>query len=85
MISYFVLQFDTWENEWYYDYKIKNAFPHLEPDKPYRCISVVEGKVKNNLLRVIINEVTEESVYIPEDFMTPLEKFRDNQIKQILE
>jgi hypothetical protein len=84
MTSYFVIDFDTWENGWYYDYKIKNAFPDLEPNRPYRCVSVVEGKVKNNLLRVIVNEITEESVYIPECYMTPLEKYRDNQIKQIL-
>ena len=85
MIKYFVLDYYTWENRWYYDFKVKNAFPDLEPNRPYRCTSLVEGKVKNNLLRVIVNETTEESVYIPESYMTPLEKYRENQIKQLLE
>ena len=85
MTSYFVLDFDTWENRWYYDYKVKNAFPDLEPEKPYKCIPLIEGNITNNLLRVIINENTDESVYIPECYMTPLEKFRDNQIKKIIE
>lgn len=78
------MSYDTWENCWYYDYKVKNAFPELEPNKIYKCISVVEGNVPNNLLRVIINENINQSVYVPESYMTPLENFRESQINQIL-
>ena len=85
MTKYFVLDLDTWENSLLYDNKINNVFLELEPEKPYKCISLIEGNITNNLLRVIINENTDESVYIPECYMTPLEKFRDNQIKKIIE
>lgn len=84
MTSYFVLDFDTWESSLLYDNKINNIFLELEPEKPYRCVPLIEGNIRNNLLRVIINENTDESVYIPECYMTPLEKFRDNQIKKII-
>lgn len=85
MIKYFVLDYDTWENCWDHDHKFKIVFPELKPNIPYKCISIVEGNVLNNLLRVIIDEKTDESIYVPESYMTPLEKFRQNQIKQILE
>lgn len=85
MIKYFVLDYDTWENCWYYDYKVKNAFPELKPNIPYKCIPIVEGNVLNNILRVIIDENTDESVYLPESYMTSLEEFRENKIKQIID
>ncbi len=41
MSKYYKVNPEIWENGWYYDYRLKDAFPHIQKDKVYQCFSLL--------------------------------------------
>lgn len=85
-MPYYKLNPKSWKEDWYYDYRLNEAFPQLNPDKFYNCISIMESdNLQDSILRCIIDESSENFVYIPERFMIAIVEIRDDKINEIIE
>lgn len=82
MTKYCVIDEDKWNADYYYDYKIKDAFPQIKRGRVYKCISILSNEVPDSVYRVELDNG--ESVYIPSNFMLPIEEHRIKKIDEIL-
>jgi hypothetical protein len=82
MSKYYKVNPEIWENGWYYDYRLKDAFPHIQKDKVYQCFSLLWVETPNQLLRVV--DDLGGSSYIPSEFMIPIDILRDKVIDEII-
>jgi len=82
MSKYYKVNPEKWENGWYYDYRLKDAFPDIQKDKVYQCFSLLWVETPNQLLRVV--DDLGGSSYIPSEFMIPIDILRDKIIDEII-
>jgi hypothetical protein len=82
MSKYCKVNPEIWENGWYYDYRLKDAFPDIQKDKVYQCFSLLWVETPNQLLRVV--DDLGGSSYIPSEFMIPIDILRDKVIDEII-
>lgn len=82
MSKYYKVNPEKWENDWYYDYRLKDAFPDIQKDKVYQCFLLLWVETPNQLLRVV--DDLGGSSYIPSEFMIPIDILRDKIIDEII-
>ena len=85
MIRYYKVNQEKWNNGWHYDYKLKEAYPMVEMNKIYKCISILESDTPDTVLRVILDEEEDNFIYVPSWVMIPIEVIRDETINRILD
>ncbi len=82
MTKYCVIDEEEWNNGYYYDYKVKDAFPQIRSGKIYKCISILTKEAPDSVYRVELDNG--DNVYIPSNFMIPIDENRSKKIDEIL-